>query len=104
MLVALLLGAGAVSTQDPISPFSTAIISLGGFGLLLLLLLFGRLVTKSQYDELRADRDAWRAACEREQANNTDLREQVVAMLVEQGKTNTKFLEDLKEAATRRRS
>lgn len=39
-------------------------VSLGGFGLLLMLLLTGRLVTKSQYEEVKADRDSYKKTAE----------------------------------------
>lgn len=58
---------------DLLSPFSTTLISLGGFGLMIVLLLTGRLHTHGEYvgmerscSDIKTDRDAWRKSAERE--------------------------------------
>jgi hypothetical protein len=51
-------------SQDPTYQWITPLVSLGGFGFLLVLLLLGRVQTKAAYDEMKEDRDAWKAACE----------------------------------------
>jgi hypothetical protein len=77
---------------DPITPWLQPLYSLGGFGLLLALLLWGRVVTKSTHDEMRADRDAWKHAAElaREDRQSQIDRDAVLLRLLEEIKAQRK--------------
>lgn len=85
---------------DSISPFVNALISLGGFGLMLILLLTGKLVPKSGLDEMRADRDAERQGRlnERERADAADKRADIA---VETARTANQILSALKKSVER---
>lgn len=52
----------AAAAADVLSPF----LNYGVLGLLVLLILSGQLATKGQVADLKADRDAWRAAYDKE--------------------------------------
>jgi hypothetical protein len=47
----------------------------GPFGIVLVLMVTGFLVTKGAHDDMRADREAWRAAFETERAAHQTTRE-----------------------------
>ena len=87
-------------TVDPLSPFMTALISLGGFGLLIVLLLTGWVVTKRAYDELRSDRDSWRRAYEDEHSLRMKL-ERSTDTVLEQGRLTIHLLEALNQGGQR---
>jgi hypothetical protein len=91
------------SSLDPLGPFSAALYNLGGFGLMVVLMLIGRLVVKSSVDEIKGDRDAWKKAWEVERDARIALQEQVQTG-VEAGKLTNKLLEDLKTSAQGRLS
>lgn len=66
------------------------------FGLLFLLLARGQMFTKGQVDELRADRDRWRAMAETVVPN--------LAVMLDQGRTTVQLLTGLESRAARART
>src|SRR6476620_8193412 len=83
---------------DPVNNYLTPLISLGGFGLLLILLLTGRVVTKSAFDEMRSDRDAYKAAAEL--ATQTLAKNQATMdKLTDQGDVDSRLLTEIKAQA-----
>lgn len=91
--------ASQTAIVDPtIQPFATTILNSGGIGLLLLLVLTGRLMVRSAFDELKADRAAWKTAYETERDARTQ-EHSTLELLVEQGKLSYKVLEDIQADA-----
>src|SRR5688500_3513863 len=95
------LGASWLLSQttqtDPLQPWLTPLFNLGGFGLLLLLLLIGRLWPKASYDEMRLDRDAYKQAWQTERDAHVAL-QKTVETVVGQGELTNKLLTEIKAA------
>lgn len=95
--------AEATTTADPI----VALLQWGALGVILALLLLGWLVPKPSYDQMRADRDQWRSAFEKERDAHGLTREaladstRVGAAAVETSKTTTALLERLGHKTSR---
>jgi hypothetical protein len=72
--------------NDPLDSWMTPLVSLGGFGLLLILLLTDRLYTRSAYQEMKAERDSYKRTTEILLANEqTDLkRDEVIHRIFEE--------------------
>lgn len=86
------------ATADPLSPWLTPIYNLGGFGLLLFLLLVGKLWTKAAYEKQEQAADAWKTAYEIERDAHIKLQQDRQAQL-ERDQITHKLLEDLKSSA-----
>lgn len=83
------------STTDPTYGYANALISLGGFGLLLVLLLLGRVVTKATLDEMRTEKEAWRTAAELANQTVVSLQESL-RQFADQGEISNKLLTEIK--------
>lgn len=90
--------------------YITQILQWGPPGIIVVLILTGVLVTKGQLDQMRQDRDSWRAAYDKEveahTATRTALAEAVKAAgsSVEVAKTTTSLLTQLGHVAESRKN
>jgi hypothetical protein len=85
----------AAPVTDPTSGYVGPLISLGGFGLLLVLLLLGRVVTKATLDEMRTEKEAWRTAAELANQTVVSLQESL-RQFADQGEISNKLLTEIK--------
>jgi hypothetical protein len=102
VLFASLLAQTPIAT-DVLSPFQAFIVSLGGFGLTFMLMLFGVLVPKTRHDEVKKERDDYKQLYEVERQSKA-LLEKSVETLVEQVKTSNHLLQEIKDRPPRNRS
>lgn len=101
-MLALALLAQTAPSTDIFSSFLPGIVSLGGFGLLLMLILTGYLVTKKNYDEMKQDRDDWRNRSDAESALRVKAQE-ALTIALEQGQTTALALEEIRQLSAAKR-
>ncbi|NAZ73840.1 hypothetical protein GTQ99_00145 [Kineococcus sp. T13] len=89
-------------SPDSLSPFTMSLVALGGWGFLIFAVLTGILVTKRQYDEMKAQRDEWRDVARMSEEARRTL-EQSVNPLIEQVKTSNHLLNSIRDRAPRSR-
>lgn len=92
-----LLAADAAATTDPVQ----LILQWGPAGVVIVLLISGVLVTKGNHDDVKSERDRWRAAYEKEQEAHDETRNALTeanrsaAAAVETARTTTGLLSHL---------
>jgi len=90
----------AQAAPDLMSPYMATLISMGGFGFLLLLLLTNKIYTKYAYDQRTEERDYYREAFEVERAAHSETQKSR-DLSVEQNKLVIHLLEELKSGPKR---
>lgn len=91
----------AQSVPSPLGDFWTQVISLGGYGLLLALLLTRQLVTRGTYEEAKAESAKWHQAYENERQTRIEIEGQKDVAVEAALATNEAF-EALRAAMTER--
>ena len=98
----LLMQTASSSGSDPsYYGFATPIIGLGGFGLLLILLLIRRLVLISELDETKADRDTWKDSAFK-LMDALSVAQASLKELSDQNEITDKLLSEIKDQGQRR--
>jgi hypothetical protein len=97
----------AATTGDSPPDLIAAILQWGVPGVVVALLLLGWLVPKGAHEQMKADRDEWRAAYEKERAGHEATRDalaeasKAAAAAVETARTTTALLSNLGHPAAR---